>query len=107
MPHPADPQFLAFTMEVEAPPAFSKVFADEFPGICALFLYDDRRKTRTRLTPKDMWASHPCWSRDGRYIYFEGYRQPHYQEAEPFRIYRINRDGRGLQEMTKGRDPSL
>lgn len=107
VPDPTNPQLLAFTKQVEAPQAHGRAFPDELPGISALFLYDSRSKTRTRLTPKDMWASHPCWSRDGRYLYFSGYRQPHYQEEEPFRIYRISRDGKDLKEITRGRAPSL
>lgn len=107
VPHPADARFLAFTMEVEAPQAFIQAFPNDFPGICALFLYDGRSKTRTRLTPKDMWVSHPCWSRDGKYLYFEGVRQAHDKKDDRFHIYRINRDGKGLREITEGRDPSL
>jgi Tol biopolymer transport system component len=107
LPNPTDPQLLAFTKQVEAPKAHDRAFPDELPGISALFLYDSRSKTRTRLTPKDMWASHPCWSRDGQYLYFSGYRQPHYQEEDPFRIYRISRDGKDPKEITRGRAPSL
>lgn len=107
VPNPANPQLLAFTRRVKAPKAFAKVFKDDFPEINAVFFYHTGTKTRTRLTPKDMWASHPCWSRDGQYLYFEGYRQPHYREEDPFRIYRIQRDGKGLQEITRGQAPSL
>ncbi|MCX5893279.1 MAG: hypothetical protein NTW80_09990 [Deltaproteobacteria bacterium] len=106
VPHPGDSRFLAFTKEVEAPQAFIRAFPADFPGVCALFLYDGRSKTRTRLTPKDMWVGHPCWSRDGKFLYFEGYRLADYQQEDPFRIYRINRDGKGLREITRGRDPS-
>ena len=107
VPNPAGPQLIAFTKTVKASRAYEKAFADDLPGISALFLYDSRTKTRTRLTPKDMFASHPCWSRDGQYLYFSGYRRPHYKEEEPFRIYRVRRNGQGLLEITRGRDPSL
>jgi len=40
-------------------------------------------------------------------LYFEGYRQPHYQEEDPFHIYRLQRDDTGLQEISRGRGPSL
>ena len=107
VPNPADPQLLAFTKHMQASRTHQKAFEDDLEGISAIFLYDSRTKTRTRVTPEDMWAGHPCWSRDGQYLYFEGYRQPHYKEEDPFRIYRLNRDGTGLQEITRGRDPSL
>jgi len=107
VPHPAGAQLMAFSKTVSAPPAFAQAFPDDLPGISALFLYDSRSKTRVRLTPKDMNAIHPCWSRDGQYLYFTGFRQPHYKEKEPFRIYRIKRNGKDLQEITQGRDPSL
>jgi len=62
----------------------------------ALFLSDSRTRKRTRLTPPDMLATSPCWSRDGKYLSFSGYREPHYQERRLSRIYRINPDGTGL-----------
>jgi hypothetical protein len=105
--NPADPQMLAFTRNVKGTKEFYRAFEDDIEDNRALFLYDTRTKTRTRVTPEDMFASAPCWSRDGQYLYFEGYRQPHYKEEDPFRIYRLNRDGSGLQEIARGRDPSL
>ncbi len=70
------------------------------------FLYDTRTQKRTRLTPPDMLATSPCWSRDGQHLYFSGYRGAHYQERDPWRIYRINRDVTGLTELGKGENPS-
>lgn len=110
LPNPANPQVLAFTRRVKAPKAYTRVFKDDFPEINAVFFYDTRTKTRTRVTPRDMFASHPCWSRDGQYLYFDGFREPHYQEQEEqnaFRLYRVGKDGKGLQELMRGRDPSL
>jgi Tol biopolymer transport system component len=103
LPHPRDPQLLAFTMAVEGTKKFSKISTGPNE---ALFLYDTRTQKRTRLTPPDMLATSPCWSRDGQYLYFSGYREPHYKERDPSRIYRLNRDGAGLTELGKGENPS-
>lgn len=103
LPHPRDPHFWAFTMAVEGTKKFSKIVTGPNE---ALFLYDTRTQKRTRLTAPDMLATSPCWSRDGQYLYFSGYREPHYQERDPLRIYRINRDGTGLTELGKGENPS-
>jgi Tol biopolymer transport system component len=84
--NPQAPQLWAFTMEVGRTDA--------------LFLFDTRTQKRTRLTPADIIASHPCWSRDGQHLYFIGSRGPLYQEREyPAHFYRINRDGTGLIQL--------
>ena len=101
--HPQDPQLWAFTMAVEGTKKFNKIVTG--PNF-ALFLYDTRTRKRTRLTPPDMLATSHSWSRDGQYLYFSGYREPHYQARDPFRIYRLNRDGTGLTELGKGENPS-
>ena len=103
LPNPRDPQLWAFTMAVEGTKKFNKIVTG--PNF-ALFLYDTRTRKRTRLTPPDMLATSPCWSRDGQYLFFSGYREPHYQMSDPSRIYRLNRDGTGLTELAKGEDPS-
>jgi len=103
LPHPLDPKLLAFTMAVEGTKKFNKIITGPNE---ALFLYDTRTQKRTRLTPPDMLATSPCWSRDGQYLYFSGYREPHYQKRDPFRIYRLNRDGSGLTELGRGENPS-
>jgi Tol biopolymer transport system component len=102
-PNHRDPELWVFTMGVAGTPKFEKTFNEP---VNALFLYERRTGKRTRLSPADMLAMSPCWSRDGNVIYFSGYREPHYQERDPFRIYRINRDGSGLTELGKGEDPS-
>lgn len=104
VPNPRDPQLFAFTMAVEGTPQFTRVFNE--PNT-AMFLYDTRTRKRTRLTPADMLASFPSWSRDGNNLYFCGYREPNYKEKDPFRIYRINRDGTGLIMLTMGQNPNL
>jgi len=102
-PNPVVPQLWAFTMGVPGTPKFERTFHEPCD---ALFLYDFRTKKRVRLTPPDMMATYAIWSRDGNFIYFQGYREPHYKEPRPFRIYRIAKDGSGLTEITKGEHPS-
>lgn len=77
--NPQTPQLWAFTVGVHG------ISGDTD----ALFLFDTRTQKRTRLTPADMIASHPCWSLDGQYLYFIGSRGPFYQGREyPARFYR-------------------
>ena len=54
-----------------------------------------------------MLAIEPIWSRDGKYIYFTGYREANYKENFPMRIYRVNYDGTGLIYITKGEEPNV
>jgi Tol biopolymer transport system component len=103
LPNPIELQLWAFTMAVPGTPKFDNTFHEP---LNALFLFDVRTQKRTRLTPPDMLAMSPCWSRDGRVLSFSGYREPHYQDKSPFRIYRINKDGTGLTELVKGENPS-
>jgi len=62
-------------------------------------------KTRNRLTPVDLLAIDPVWSRDGKFIYFSGYRDREGRVAYPFKIYRIGRDGSGLVQIVSGENP--
>jgi hypothetical protein len=71
----------------------------------AIFIYDQRAKTRKRLTPVDLLAMDPVWSRDGNFIYFSGYRDREGRAAYPFKIYRIARDGTGLTQIAAGETP--
>lgn len=95
--NPQTPQLWAFTGQVEGAAGHT----------IPLFLFDTRTQKRTRLTPADMSAYRPCWSRDGQYLYFLGSRGPLYTGREyPAQFYRINRDGTGLTELGKGKNLS-
>jgi dipeptidyl aminopeptidase/acylaminoacyl peptidase len=95
--NPQTPQLWAFTGEAEGTSGTTN----------PLFLFDTRTQKRTRLTPADMSAYRPCWSRDGQYLYFLGSRGPLYTGREyPAQFYRINRDGTGLTQLGKGQSPS-
>jgi Tol biopolymer transport system component len=70
----------------------------------ALFTWDLATSKRTRLTPKGLFATDPNWSRDGRAIYFRGFRKG----KRPIRdgILRIAADGSGLTRVAPGSEPS-
>ncbi len=102
VPCPTDANLLAFTKSVPGTRLFERTFGE--PNT-ALFLYDVRTKTRKRLTPVDLLAIDPVWSRDGNFIYFSGYRDREGRAAYPFKIYRIARDGTGLTQIAAGETP--
>jgi WD40-like Beta Propeller Repeat len=71
-----------------------------------LWLYDLSTKQRTRVTPPDVFAVDPNWSRDGRFLYFRGFRK---RGSKPIRdgVLRIAADGSGLVRVAPGSEPSL
>lgn len=95
MPCPTNSNILVFVKVIE------DNINDE-PGNTALFIYDRGARARRRLTPRGVFARNPVWSRDGRFIYFSGFRG----EAGTYKIYRIARDGTGLIQITSGEDPN-
>lgn len=102
LPSPTDSNLFAYTKSVPGTRLFERTFGE--PNT-ALFLYDARTKTRKRLTPVDLLAMDPVWSRDGRFIYFAGYRDREGRAAYPFRIFRIAREGTGLIQIAVGETP--
>jgi TolB protein len=104
VPSPAEANVLAYTRSVPGTPFFEKTFGE--PNT-ALFLYDLRTKSRKRLTSPEVLAMDPVWSRDGRFIYFTGYRDREGRASYPFKIYRIGRDGTGLIQITSGEMPGV
>lgn len=103
VPCSADGNLLAFTQSVPGSKLADEVFGE--PNT-ALFTYNTSTKVRKRLTPVDLLATDPSWARDGKRIYFCGYRDRSYNEEYPFRIYRISRDGSALTELIKGESPT-
>lgn len=101
---PTNPEIWAFTQNMPGSALFEKTLSGE--PITSLFLYDQRTKRARRLTNDQLLAFSPAWSRDGRAIFFCGYPDAAAGELLPFRIYRINADGSGLKELTRGEDPS-
>jgi Tol biopolymer transport system component len=102
VPSPANTKLLAFTRSVPGTPLFERTFGE--PNT-ALFIYDLQTRTRKRITPVEMLALDPIWSRDGRFIYFSGYRDREGRAASPFKIYRIAPDGTGLTQIAAGETP--
>lgn len=102
MPSPTDANLIAYTRSVSGTRLFEQTFGE--PNT-ALFLYDSRTKMRRRVTPVDLLAMDPVWSRDGRFIYFAGYRDREGRAAYPFKIYRIAADGTGLIQVAVGETP--
>ena len=99
---PADPRVLAYTRAVGGPRLFERRFGEPKSG---LFLYHAGSRTSKRLTPPDLLATSPAWSKDGAQIYFSGYYGRD-RAAAPLRVYRIRPDGTGLAEVTRGERPS-
>ncbi len=104
VPSPTDPNLLAYTRSVPGTKLFERTFGE--PNT-ALFIYDLRTKARKRLSAPDLLAMDPVWSRDGRFIYFTGYRDREGRAAYPFKIYRIASDGTGLIQITSGETPDV
>lgn len=101
--NPTHPNEWAYIAMVQGTPKFTQTFGEP---CSALFVLDRSTGKRVRLTPVDMVANDPIWSPDGKFLYLVGYREPHYKQQFPFRIYRVNRDGSGLTELGKGEQPS-
>lgn len=99
---PNNPTLFAYTRSVPGTRLFERTFGE--PNT-ALFTYDLRTKTRKRLTPVDLLAVDPVWSRDGRFIYFAGYRDRDGRAAYPFKVFRIASDGTGLIQIAVGETP--
>lgn len=99
---PTEPKVLLYTRSVPGSKLFERTFGE--PNT-ALFLNEGQNKKR--LSAVNMLAMDPVWSRDGRFIYFTGYYDREGRAAYPFKIYRINRDGSGLIQITSGENPGV
>jgi TolB protein len=104
IPSPQDESLLIFTRMVPGTPLFDKTFGE--PNT-AIFIYDLRQNNKTRLTPENVFAIDPIWSPDGGSVYFTGYYDKNGRENYPFRIFRIDKNGRGLSEITRGENAFL
>ncbi len=104
VPSPNDPNVIAYTRSVQGSKLFERTFGE--PNT-ALFIYNVQTKTHRRISPVDLLALDPVWSRDGRFIYFSGYRDREGRAAYPFKIYRINADGTGLIQIASGENPGV
>lgn len=100
---PTDPNRLVMTHLVE--PSERMLKSNGEPNT-AVFVHDLSSGVSTRLTPVDMVAFAPVWTRDGKSVLFCGYPDRFIAEDLPFRIFRVNADGSGLKELVRGEAPS-
>ena len=92
---PTDPTVLVFSHPTLGTPRFEKIMHE--PNT-ALSLHDRWLGTgkNMRITPRGITAFDPVWSRDGKRLYFVGYKDTRASDADLFRIYRMERFGTGL-----------
>jgi Tol biopolymer transport system component len=100
--NPTRADVVAYTMAVPGTALFARTFHE--PNT-ALFTYDLKRGVRQRLTAPEQLARDPVWTRDGRRIYFSGFRDRDGRDKARFRIYRIDSDGGEPLELVRGEAP--
>lgn len=101
VPCPTDADVIAYTVEAPGSALFLKR-VHEPPS--ALFVYNARGRTRSRLTPETMTAISQSWSPDGRSLLFTGYTDRQAADPYPMRAYSIARDGASPRELCRGED---
>lgn len=103
---PADPTVLVFSHSVAGTPRFEAVMHEPSS---ALSLHDSWVGTgkNMQITPREITAFDPVWSRDGKRVYFIGYRDTQAADADLFRILRVDRFGSGLRELAQGESVSV
>lgn len=101
LPAPHDPTVFAYTRGVSGTARFERAMHE--PN-SALFLHDRflGRGKNLRLSGEDVTVIDVAWAPDGRGLYFSGYLDRHVEEAAPFRVYRIARDGQGMEALLRG-----
>ncbi len=70
-------------------------------GFFEIWTFDLRTKKPRQLTHLEAYAGAPSWSPDGRSLAFDS------NSSGNLHIYRINADGEGLVQLTKGDAPSV
>ncbi|MGE4441240.1 MAG: hypothetical protein AB7D27_07105 [Desulfomicrobium sp.] len=98
---PADPAVLVFSHSAPGTPLFERVMHEPSS---ALSLHDSWVGVgkNMRITPREVTAFDPVWSRDGKRIYFIGYKDTQAADAQLFRVWRVERSGSGLRELAPG-----
>lgn len=101
LPSPADPTVFAYTLAVAGTKRFERAMHE--PN-SALFLHDRFLGTgkNLRLSDENVTVIDLAWAQDGGSLYFSGYLDRHVDEADPFRVYRIARNGKGMRELARG-----
>jgi dipeptidyl aminopeptidase/acylaminoacyl peptidase len=103
---PADPTVLVFSHAVAGTKRFEAVMHEPSS---ALSLHDSwvGNGKNMQITPREITAFDPVWSRDGKRVYFIGYRDTQAADADLFRILRVDRFGSGLKELAPGESVSV
>lgn len=103
---PTDPGVLVFSHSSPGTARFERVMHEPSS---ALSLHDRWTGVgkNMRITPREVTAFDPVWSRDGGRVYFTGYKDSQAAEADLFRIFRVDRFGSGLKELLRGEDVSV
>jgi len=103
---PADPTVLVFSHSVPGTPRFENIMHEPSS---ALSLHDSWVGVgkNMQITPREITAFDPVWSVDGKRVYFVGYRDTQANDAELFRILRVDRFGSGLKELAQGESVSV
>ncbi len=98
---PTDATVLVFSHAVPGTPRFEKIMHEPSS---ALSLHDSWVGVgkNMQITPQEVTAFDPVWSRDGKRIYFIGYKDTQAADAELFRVLRVDRFGSGLTELVRG-----
>lgn len=98
---PTDPTVMVFSHSVPGTKLFERVMHE--PNT-ALSLHDSFVGVgkNMRITAAEITAFDPVWSRDGKCLYFVGYRDTQAAEADLFRVFRVGRFGSDLKELTLG-----
>jgi dipeptidyl aminopeptidase/acylaminoacyl peptidase len=102
---PTDPGLLVFGHSAPGTPRFDRVMHEPNSALSIHDRWTGKGKNM-RITPPDITAFDPVWSMDGKRVYFIGYRDTQAAEADLFRIWRVERFGGGLRELTRGEDVS-
>lgn len=103
---PTDPAVLVFSHAVSGTALFEKIMHEPSSG---LSLHDSWVGVgkNMRITPPEITAFDPAWSGDGKRVYFIGYRDTQAADADLFRVWRVDRFGANLKELTLGESVSV
>lgn len=104
-PSPRSADLFVYTAVPGAPPSSQTMDGTN----TALFVRDMRLglENDVRLTAADVIVVDAAWAPDGDTLYVSGYQDRHAGEENPFRIYRIGRDGRNMTEIGRGEKISV
>jgi WD40-like Beta Propeller Repeat len=97
---PLQPPITVYDIPNPSPDAPRAPKKEEGKPAQALFLYEVHSKRRILLSPLNLTATQPEWSRDGLQVFFTGRPSP---SSAPT-IYRIFWDGTGLTKVHDGSD---